>query len=116
MFPLWESLNDGREDDQELSIWHLDSKVLHSTRGSFVVVLIEAADFFINNPTNSTALHASSFCQSGEQLLSKRYHMCNEFNILMKTIFDAFRNEKLTRALDEGRSIKQLYLNNMQLF
>lgn len=44
------------------------------------------------------------------------YHTYDELNVLVEAGFVAFLNEKLTKPLDEGRSIKRLYLSNMWLF
>lgn len=49
---LLQSLNEGQEDGKELKILHLDGKGRHATRDSFVVLPIEAVDFYINNTTS----------------------------------------------------------------
>lgn len=59
VLPLWESLNEARGKGKELAISHSDCKVLPGTRASFVVLLIEAADFNINTPIKTTVFHAS---------------------------------------------------------
>lgn len=79
---LSESLNKGQNGGKALRISHLNSEVLRDTRASFVVLLIEAADFFVKNPAESTTLHASDFWRSGLQLQPKLYMLhagCNEF-------------------------------------
>lgn len=63
LFPLLESRNNCWKDGKEQVISHLDSEVLHASRGDFVVLLIESTDFYINNPTKSMALHAPIFCR-----------------------------------------------------
>lgn len=45
VLPLLKSLNEGRVDDKELEISHLDMAVLCDTRGNLVVLLREAANF-----------------------------------------------------------------------
>lgn len=50
---LLESLSEGREKGNMLGISHLNSVVLHGTRASFDVQVIEAADFYINYRTKS---------------------------------------------------------------
>lgn len=42
--------------------------------------------------------------------------MHTELNNFLKPTFIDFTNKKLSKAPDEGRSIKQLYLKNMQFF
>lgn len=58
---LLELLGEGQEKGKELSIAHLDSEVLHSTRARIFVQLIEMAYFYINNPKSSTAFHTLIF-------------------------------------------------------
>lgn len=61
MLLLLESQNEKGKDGKELRIYHLDSKGLRATRSSFVAVLIEVADFYINIPTRSMYLKVLSF-------------------------------------------------------
>lgn len=42
--------------------------------------------------------------------------MFEKFDNSLKPSFLEFMNGKLARVLDEGRSIRQLYLNNMYMF
>lgn len=44
------------------------------------------------------------------------YHPLGKSNMLVNPNFLSFTNEKLNRDSDEKRSIKQLYLNDLQLF
>lgn len=112
---LLESLNEGRKEDKELGISHLDRNLLHASRGRIVFLLIEAAYIYINEPTKSTDFHASSLYRLGKQLLQRLFELFDEVNILAKQSFLGFMSEKLSKAPDERRSIDQLYLNNMRL-
>lgn len=58
---LLESRNKGREDGKKLVLSHLGSQVLHATQGGFVTMLVEAADFYVENSTKSIAFHDPSF-------------------------------------------------------
>lgn len=71
----------------ELGISNLDSEVLHVTRSSSVLLLIEVAGLYINNATKSTAFHALSFYRFGDQLLKKLYDLFEKFNALRKLSF-----------------------------
>lgn len=105
--PLLELVNEGREDVEELEMSHLNTEMLHGTRSGFVLLLIEAVDFYIKNPTKSTAFHAARFYRFDETLVQKTYDLFNEFNILVKSSFPWFTSEKFGKAPDEGRSIMQ---------
>lgn len=61
VFLLLESMNEGWKYGKELRKSHLESEVLHYTQGGFVVLLIEAANFYINSLTKSIAFHVPSF-------------------------------------------------------
>lgn len=52
--PKLELLNESREDGRKL-------RVLHGPRSRVVVLLIEAADLYLDSPTMSTSIHAPSF-------------------------------------------------------
>lgn len=82
-----ESVNEGRKNGKDLGISHLDSEVLHVSRGRFVSPLIEPANFYINNITKSRALHAPSCYRFDGQLLQKLYKLFEEFNDLLKPFF-----------------------------
>lgn len=56
IFPLLEPLDGSPANGEYSGISHLDSVVLYASRVCFVVLVIEPADFYINNPTNSTTL------------------------------------------------------------
>lgn len=103
---LLESVNEDREDGKEMEIYHLCREVLHQAGASFVVLLIEPADFCVNIPTKSAAFHNLIFYRFGEQFLQKLYYQCDGRDVLMKPCFVAFVNEKLTKVPVEGRSIK----------
>lgn len=62
ILPLLEVLKEGGKSGEELWIPPFDIEVLHATRGGFVVLPIEAVEFYINNLTKSTAFHSLSFC------------------------------------------------------
>lgn len=48
---LVKSLNESREDGEELRISHSDREVLHATRIGVVLLLVEGSNFYVNNPT-----------------------------------------------------------------
>lgn len=88
----------------------------YASRASFVVRLMEAADFYINNATNGAALHATNFYRFGQQLL---LNLCDPYDGFIKSLkpsFTGFMNGKLAKIPHGRRSIKQLYLIDMQLF
>lgn len=97
---------------KELDRWHLDIAVLHASRASFIALLIEAADFNINIPTNSTVFHAPIFYRFTEQFIKKLYDLYEEINKSLKPSFPRFMNENWDNAPDEQRKIKELSLNN----
>lgn len=66
---------------------------------AFVILLIEAGDFYISNPTKTTVFHAFSFYRFSEQLLNSPHFLYDESDVLLKTSFVAFTNEKVTNAL-----------------
>lgn len=103
VLPVLESLNEGREKGEDLGIQQLDSDVSHGTRGSLVVLLREAADFYINNRTKPTALHNTSFYQFNEELLQMFYELFDAFNTLAKLSFLGLLNEKSNKAPEEER-------------
>lgn len=70
--PLLDTLNDGWKDGEELKISHLDSKVLSAIQDSFLVLLIQAAGFYIRRPTKSTAFHARAFIGSANRCCAIR--------------------------------------------
>lgn len=43
--------NESLESADELRISHMDSKVLHATESSFVSLLIDMVDTYMNNPS-----------------------------------------------------------------
>lgn len=74
--------------------------------------MIEAAEFFIANPTKPAAFHASSVYIVGKQLQRRLYDRFGEFNDKMKRRFLKFLNEKVVKVSKEGRSwITRLSLN-----
>lgn len=60
-----EFLNESRKIYKEPGISHFGREVLHAPRASFVVILKETSDFYINNRTEVMAFHACSFYQIG---------------------------------------------------
>lgn len=88
----------------------------HCNRGSFIALVIEVLNFYINKPTRSMAFQAPNFHQLDESLLQKPSDLFAEFNNLTKPGFLAIMNEKLAKLPDEEFSIKQLYLYKMRLF
>lgn len=91
----------------------LDSKVLHAIRSSFIVLLTEAGSTHINNRTKSTAFHESTLFQFGEQLLKNGVRPVQRVQHIDGAKFLGFMIGNLTKVLDEGRSIKQLYVSNV---
>lgn len=78
--PLIEFLSEILFNRKQVRITHLKSEVLYASPSSFVVPLIEAADFYINNPTKYTASNASCFYGLCEQLLQRLFNLYGEFN------------------------------------
>lgn len=70
----------------------MDNEVLLSTRVSFLVQFIEAAGFYFNDPTKSTAFHVLSFYLLGRLLLQKLYDLYDEFNETFYATVVAFVN------------------------
>lgn len=91
----------GSEEGEYLGITHLDSMVLHAATGNFVVLLVRAADLYMNDPAKSAAFHTPSFYQFGEQRLNKVYRLYGGLSVLMKPSFLAFVTGKLTSAPNE---------------
>lgn len=87
--PLLESQNDNRDSEKEQRKLHLDSGALPASRACFIVLLVEADAFHINNPINFTVFRAFRFYRFGEQLLQKLFVGFNEslknfsFHLLM---------------------------------
>lgn len=106
MLPLLQALNGVEEDSDEPRKVQVESKVVHGTRASFVALVIEAVDFYINNSTKTTTFHAPRLYRFGELLLQNLYHLHVGFNVFFTQSFLVFMNEKLTKAPDEKRSIK----------
>lgn len=96
--PLLELLNESREDGEDMEILHLDSGVLHFPRSSFVVLVTEVADFYINSPESLTALHALRFYRFNEQLRRQLHNLLDELNTLVKQNFFGFINDKLSNV------------------
>lgn len=48
----------------ELKVLRVDSEVLHGTRSSSIIPVIEVADVNINNPTKATASHTPAATDS----------------------------------------------------
>lgn len=67
-------------------------------------------------PAKPTTFHAANFYRFSEPLLRSLYELFDEFNISVKPIILGFTMEKLSKGLVKGRSIHQLYLNNVRLF
>lgn len=86
-------LNDGQEHGRQLAITFLDSEVLHGTRDTFAALLIEAADFYMNNLTMSTAFHAVDLFRFGEQVIQKLYNLHVELNNFLKPVSPRFTNK-----------------------
>lgn len=67
----------------------------------------------LHNPQPSTLsasiVSSSSYCES-------YYNLYDEVNKSFKSSSLGLINEKSVMVSDDGRSIKQLYFNNMQLF
>lgn len=51
VFPLLESLNEKHVDEKKGQITYVDRDMLHATQASFVVLLIDVANFYISFPT-----------------------------------------------------------------
>lgn len=111
--PLFKLLTADRESGEEPRISHLDRKVLHGTRVSFVVLSIDMADFQIYDPPKTTTFHAPSSYRLDELLLKKQFNLRIRANNFLKPSSLGFMNKKVAHASDEGRSIRQLYLSNM---
>lgn len=75
-----------------LGISNLDGEVLYASRASFVVLLSEAADVYINNRTKSTAFSATGFYKSSEDLLKELCYLDGEFSRPLKPSFIRFRS------------------------
>lgn len=116
LLQLPESLNEDQEYGEGLGILHLCIEMFHGNKASFVVLLIEAADFSINNPTKSTDFHAISFYTFCGKFLETSYDVHADFNELLKPRLHVVMNETLDKTLVETRLISQLFLNNMQFF
>lgn len=84
---LLDSLDQSHENGQKLIISKVRGGVLFRSRGSFILLQIEDADYYINNQTKTISLHASIFYRISEQLLLKIYDLLHEFNIRMNTSF-----------------------------
>lgn len=106
--------NEVRKVGEELWILHPDSEVFYASRVGFVVVLIEAVGFYINNSTKISAFRRSRFYSFGNQLLRKLHDLFNGLNESLKPIFTGFVGEKFVNVPGEGKSTKQLYLNSMR--
>lgn len=92
MFPMLECLNENLVNGKDLGIRNLNSEVLYASRASFVVLLKEAADFYINNPLKSTVVHATSLCRFGEHVLQILNHLYDKFNESFKASSIAVMN------------------------
>lgn len=64
VLPPLESLNESQNEGRALGISHPDSEVLHGTRARFIVLLKEAADYYINNSTNQPPFTPSASTNS----------------------------------------------------
>lgn len=71
----------------EMGISYLNGEVLHGTWASFVVLLTETANFYINTHTKSTVFYGP-----GEQLLQRLYNLFEELDILEKPSCFSFKN------------------------
>lgn len=60
VLPLLQWLNDDCEDSKNVRKFHMESKLLHLTGGSFVVLPIQAVAIYIKKPTKSTVSNAPS--------------------------------------------------------
>lgn len=78
-----ESPSENQKDCKKRWISHLNINVFHSTRDSFIALLKEAVDFYINNPIKSTVFHPPSFYRFSEQVLQNMYDMFGKFNVLI---------------------------------
>lgn len=64
--PLLKAPSESRESRKQLGVSLLDRKLLPTTQANFTVLLIEAARFYINNPTVFTAFRAPSLYRFGK--------------------------------------------------
>lgn len=67
---LLKSLNEGQKDGKGVSISRLNSGKLRATQSFFGVILIEVANFYIDNPTKSTNFRAPTLYRLGQQHLA----------------------------------------------
>lgn len=81
-----------------------------------MILIIEAAHFFIDNPTKSTSFHASTMYMFAQNLLKELRAVHEEYCPENMFSFLAIMNSNLVRASGAGRVVKQLFFNNMHLF
>lgn len=115
MLTLSEKLYEASEAERNLGISHVESDVLCFAEGGYVTMMIEAADFFVRNPTKSTSFHAPKFYLHRKTLLKKLESVLRDFHPELCTTFADFMDCKSFHFLDEGTSPKQAFLNNMRL-
>lgn len=92
VLPLSELLHESREDGKDLGISHMDSGMLHGTQGGFVVLLLETADFSINNPRKVDLLRCSSLLTIGRVVPEKLYLPHVYFSGELESSFRFFMN------------------------
>lgn len=49
------------QQSEDSGISHVQNSVLHILESDFIELMIEAADYFIKNPTQSTTLHREPY-------------------------------------------------------
>lgn len=64
-------MGNGQEDGKDLRISYLDVDMLLATRESSFILVIEAEDFHIKNPTKSKVFYNHSIYRFREQSLKK---------------------------------------------
>lgn len=100
----------------DLRILHLDSHALYGSVEEDMMLMAEAADFFIKNPMRTSPFHAGSFFKAAKVVSADRPERALHMTFVSRAFhLPVFHAVKLQATQSRSKSVKALFLNTMPL-